>query len=136
MRNQQQGFTLIELVAVIVILGALAVVALPRFINLQDEAREAGTQGVAGALGSASAVNFAGVLASDDGDLVQVTTCGEAENALQGGSMPEGYSINTPTSAPSSPELGDNFGCLVENDGDPNVTAPFQAIYVSSGDLP
>ena len=136
MRNQQQGFTLIELVAVIVILGALAVVALPRFINLQDEAREAGTQGVAGALGSASAVNFAGVLASDDGgQLEQVTTCQETENTLQGGAMPEGYSIANPSSAPGTAELGQNFTCTVQNNGDTNVTAEFQAIYVSSGDI-
>ncbi|MDZ7788262.1 MAG: type II secretion system protein [Halofilum sp. (in: g-proteobacteria)] len=53
MTNKQQGFTLIELVAVIVILGALAVVALPRFINLQDEAEQAAAEGVAGSASSA-----------------------------------------------------------------------------------
>ena len=46
MRKQQAGFTLIELVAVIVLLGILAVTALPRFINLQADAREATLQGI------------------------------------------------------------------------------------------
>ncbi|MEX0606843.1 MAG: type II secretion system protein, partial [Halofilum sp. (in: g-proteobacteria)] len=66
MTKKQQGFTLIELVAVIVILGALAVVALPRFVDLQGEAEQASADGVAGGISSAFAVNYAASLASDD----------------------------------------------------------------------
>ncbi|MFM2587406.1 type II secretion system protein [Vibrio sp. TBV020] len=47
---RKSGFTLIELVVVIVILGLLAVVAAPRFLNLQESAREATLEGVAGAM--------------------------------------------------------------------------------------
>lgn len=56
MRKQQQGFTLIELVVVIVILGILAAVALPRFVNLQSDARAATMKGLAGGLRGAVAV--------------------------------------------------------------------------------
>lgn len=51
--EKKQGFTLIELVVVIVILGILAVTAAPRFLNLQSDARKATLEATKGALESA-----------------------------------------------------------------------------------
>ncbi len=51
--KSNKGFTLIELVVVIAILGILAAVALPRFINATKDAHEAALKGAAGALASA-----------------------------------------------------------------------------------
>ncbi|UTZ35768.1 type II secretion system protein [Vibrio campbellii] len=56
--KRQGGFTLIELVVVIVILGILAVTAAPRFLNLQDDARNATLEGLSGAMQGAAGIVY------------------------------------------------------------------------------
>ncbi|WP_299685749.1 prepilin-type N-terminal cleavage/methylation domain-containing protein [uncultured Vibrio sp.] len=56
--KKQGGFTLIELVVVIVILGILAVTAAPRFLNLQDDARASSLQGLKGAIDGAAGIVY------------------------------------------------------------------------------
>ncbi|ANP77635.1 MSHA pilin protein MshA [Vibrio crassostreae] len=56
--KRQGGFTLIELVVVIVILGILAVTAAPRFLNLQDDARTATLEGLRGAVAGAMGISY------------------------------------------------------------------------------
>ncbi|PSU25067.1 MSHA biogenesis protein MshA [Photobacterium phosphoreum] len=56
--KRQNGFTLIELVVVIVILGILAVTAAPKFLNLQDDARASSLQGLKGAIDGAAGIAY------------------------------------------------------------------------------
>lgn len=75
---KQKGFTLIELVVVIIILGILAVTALPKFVNLQGEARASTLQGMKAALEGAATLTYskAAIQGKDTAATAEVTLQG------------------------------------------------------------
>jgi MSHA pilin protein MshA len=74
MKKSQLGFTLVELVVVIVLLGILGVTALGKFQDLSGDAAAAATKGIAAELSSAAAINFAAGTIGSSAGVTQINT--------------------------------------------------------------
>lgn len=94
--GNQKGFTLIEIIAVLIILGVIAAVAVPKFVDMQAEARQYAVEGALAALQSTVTMDYAKQL---------LTT------------------PSTTTYTPTSPVVvGDFTGTIANNDGAVTIT--------------
>jgi MSHA pilin protein MshA len=114
--TSQQGFTLIELVVVIVILGILAVTAAPRFVDLTDDARTATLEGVAGSLESASSLIFAKAL-------------------IAGNETVDGAATTAPTVDNGGTTINISFGYPRANDAAAATALESNILDLSAGDF-
>jgi len=96
MNMKQAGFTLIELVMVIVILGILAAVAVPKFVDLSSEAKVAAVKGVAGGVSSGFATNYAAKAAGNTNGVAIAGAALNVNNAASSvmvGGVPTGFTV-------------------------------------------
>ncbi len=145
MKKSQAGFTLIELVVVIVLLGILGVTALGKFQDLSANAENAAIAGVASELSASASINFANSTVGNAGSIAIDNTsasttavaCGTAllANFFTSGTTPGTYTyaFGTTTAAtnPACDQAGDTYTCTVSKT---NVTpTPLAAIICTGG---
>lgn len=131
-KRQRNGFTLLELILVIVILGALAAVALPKFMDLSNDADWQTVRGVAKSITSASAINLAAKHAGNPSAIplnFDGVCSDQTLSPLLNGGIPAAYEIEQ-YSFPSGNCSGSNEGvwCVVRSKRPPYIA---DAAYVA-----
>ena len=149
--KQQTGFSLIELVIVIVVLGILAVTALPRFLDVSEEAKNASVEGVSGGFATGVLLVRAQWEAKGrskeggintilyDGNRFYLTTPTDAE--VESGQISPGYPIDTSSSGSVNVSPGGltSARCLYIWNGllqnPPKATNDFNEVVSSKNDM-
>ncbi|QJC58060.1 Fimbrial protein [Polaromonas vacuolata] len=128
--KKQRGFTLVELVATTVILGVLAAVAIPKFIDLKGDSAQASVKGIADTLTTAGNANYATRSVTPTAGFASIKqSCSDfTPNLFDSKVLPDGFKA----SGASSMISGNNICTLTRKDSDGSEkTADFVIIGVN-----
>ncbi len=129
MKKAHAGFTLIEIVMVIVILGVLAAVAIPRFVDLKSDAYKATAQGFAGSLNSASSINTVGCAAKLG--VVTANVCSTVAKCSDVGALVKPTITFTVGAVPATTVAGTHY--LATDTASTTAGATCNAVYGDGG---
>ena len=102
MKFRERGLSIVEIVMMLVVLAILASTAIPSFVDKRADANQAAVEGMAGSLGSASAINFT-VRSISSGNGIAVASCKDVALALES-SLSADYTITAKPITPGATE--------------------------------
>ena len=124
-RSKQRGYTLIDLIVVMVILSIMSTVAIAKYLDLNGDARRASAQSVAGTLTSASVANYLVRLKGAASNTSAIANCADVAGLLTPGSL-SNFVIEAQPVAP-----GESASCTLNHTSGAANPATFTAYGIS-----